>query len=308
MGMENALITGISGFIGSNLAKRLQNKCNVVGIVRDFVPKNPLKLLGVEEVTLVRGDVRNFRLLTRVLSTYDIDTVFHLAAQSEVKKALKDPISTFESNVMGTVNVLEACRIIGGVERILFTSTDKIYGEGLSASEDDPLRPKEIYGASKACGDIIAQTYIEAYGLAIFITRACNVYGPGDLHSRIIPNTIRACLKGESPIIFENYKGVREYLYVDDLIDAFLMLIEDPLLSGGVCNIGSGEVKGQEEVVLEILKHFPNLKPEYVDYPGKVTEIEEQSLNTRRIRMLGWEPRVSFEEGIRRTVEWWKGL
>jgi len=126
--MENILITGVSGFIGANLAKRLQDHYNVVGIVRDWMPFGPLKWLDVE-ITLVRGDVRNFRLLTRVRSTYAIDTVFHLAAQSEVKKALKDPISTFESNIMGTANVLEACRTVGGVKAILVASTDKVYGE-----------------------------------------------------------------------------------------------------------------------------------------------------------------------------------
>jgi len=301
--MENVLITGVTGFVGANMAKRLEEKYNVVGIVRDMIPNNPLELLGVKNVTLVRGDIECQRIIERVISDYDIDMVFHLAAQSIVKRAHKDPVSTIMTNIVGTVNVLEACRRHG--VKVLITSTDKVYGENINAKESDPYKPKEIYGASKACADMIAQTYSKVYNMDVIVTRACNIYGPGDINPRIIPNTIRACLKHESPVIYTNIKGVREYIYIDDVIDAYLFLAER--VDRGVFNVGTGIMRGQKEVVEEILSHFKDIKPKYEPGP-KIEEIQEQSLDSSKIRLLGWKPKVSFEDGIKRTVEWWKKI
>jgi len=305
--MKNVLITGITGFVGANLAKKLQDRCNVVGIVRDILPVSPFTLLEVENVTLVRGDINCLKLLQRVIADYDIDTVFHLAAQAIVRRSMKSTIPTFETNVMGTVNILEACRD-SAVDVILYTSTDKVYGEQLNARETDPLKPEEIYGASKAAADIICQTYAKVYDLPVIITRACNIYGPGDTNPRIIPNTIRVCLRGDNPVIYKGVVGLREYIYIDDVINAYIFLAENLRVQGEVFNIGTGEVKSQEDVVFEILNHFPNSEPNYVDISVEIKEIQKQSLNCDKIKKLGWKPRVSFEEGIERTVGWWKWI
>jgi len=305
--LENVLITGITGFVGANLAKKLQDKYNVVGIVRDQLPICPLTLLEVENVTLVRGDINDFRLVQRVITDYDIDTIFHLAAQSIVRRAAKSVIPTFETNVIGTLNILEACRD-SAVDVILFASTDKVYGERLNAKETDPLNPKEIYGASKAAADIIARVYAKNFDMNIIVTRACNIYGPGDINPRIIPNTIRACLKGHNPIIYKGMTSKREYIYIDDVVRAYMFLAENIKGKGEVFNVGSGEVKDQEEVVFEILNHFPHLDANYVDITVEHMEIGEQSLNFDKIRKLGWKPKVDFEDGIEKTVEWFKEI
>jgi len=300
--MKNVLITGVTGFVGANMAKRLENQYNVIGIYRDETSINSLKLLEVKNITLAKGDITCYKFIKRVIVDYDIDTVFHFAAQSIVRRAYKDPVSTAMTNIVGTINILQACKEYN--LDILFTSTDKVYGATIKAEEDSPLSPVEIYGATKACADMIAQTYMIDYGLKIIITRACNIYGPGDINPRIIPNTIRSCLKSEPPVIYTDIKGIREYIYIDDIIDAYLFLINR--FSCGIFNIGTGELKSQEEVVKTILKYF-TIDPCYV-VAEKTEKIEKQSLNWKKIRFFGWKPKVSFEEGIKRTIEWWKQI
>ena len=308
----NILITGVTGFVGANLAKRLLHQnYNVVGITRSIRKDSPLKLLEVDGVDLVFGDVRDENLIQDVIVDYRIDFVFHLAAQPIVKLAIKEPKCTFMTNVIGTLNVLEAVREFK-VPTIIM-STDKVYGEGYFKRETDALRPIEPYGASKACADIIARVYARTYDLPIVVVRPCNIYGPGDVHERIIPNTIRKCLKGESPIIYKGFTGFREYIYIDDLVDALIFLMHKLLnneLYGEekVYNIGTGIIKSQEEVVLEILKHFQGIQPKYVESEHVKKEIRYQSMDSTKIRVLGWQPKTTFEEGIRKTVEWWKTL
>jgi len=276
----------------------------VVALYRDERRLSPMRLLRADRcATLVRGDVRDQLLVSSVLVKYDIDLVIHLAAVSTVGAARRDPWGCFDVNVMGTLSVLEACRRMG--VPLVVQSSDKAYGARARAREADPLEPVGVYGASKACADIAARVYAEEYGLPVTVVRPSNVYGPGDVGRRIIPNTIKRCLRGERPVVYRNFPGVREYTYAEDLARAYDYIL--PRVGElRVVNVGSGEVRGQEEVVMEVLKHFPGLEPEYVDYSGR--EIPAQSLDSSLIRSLGWRPRVGFEEGVELTVEWWREI
>ena len=296
--MKNVLVTGITGFVGYRLGQELHKRgYNVVGIVRD-VHKNQ----KLDFADIVYGNIIKTDLVQRTVVDYDIDTIFHLAAQSIVSRAEKNPVETFKINAIGTVNVLEVCRKFN--IKCLFTSTDKVYGPTIKATEQSPLIPTNVYATSKIAADLTAQMYMKNYSSQVIITRACNIYGPGDTNPRIIPNTIRACLEGKSPIIFTDIVGEREYIYVDDVVDAYITLAEKQ--RHGIFNIGTGFVKRQTEVVFAILKYFEGIKPEYVR-KGGVELIPSQSLDSTRIHTLvGWHHKVSFAEGIKRTVEWWR--
>ncbi|UCD13362.1 MAG: NAD(P)-dependent oxidoreductase [Thermoplasmatales archaeon] len=294
-------ITGVNGFIGSHLAKRMIDEGHtVVGLVKDIIPSEWLTE-ALKSCVLVRGDIRNISLLKRVLNDYEIECCIHLAAKSIVKLAYRNPIDTFEVNCIGTAKVLEACRQIA-VDRVLVQSTDKVYGNQMNATVDSKRIPTEPYGTSKICSDLIAKTYAQNYGMKILITRPCNTYGY-DTNNRIIPNTIRSCLRGEAPIIFKNDTSMRQYIYIDDLTSCFAWLICEKTNAGEYL-IATEDVKNQEEVVMEILKHFPHLNPKYIEKP-EILEIKNQSMEVKTWPPH-WEPKVNFEEGIKLTIEKFK--
>jgi len=303
--LTNVLITGATGFIGSHLAHRLsKDKSNtIVILVRDCKTGPWLNWLKefLSKTFRVRGDILNLKLLTRVLVQYEIEQVYHFAAQAIVKKALKDPINTYEINVMGTLNLLEACRQ-AEVDKVLIQSTDKVYGEKLAANPEDPPIAGGIYETSKACADLIAQSYMKTYEMNIVIPRSCNVYGY-DLSPRIIPNTIRQCLRHQDPIIFKGEKTMRQYIYVEDLVDALIHLMNGDYT--GVFNVATHDVFKQEEVVKTILRvgNFKHLKPRYVEREKPIKEIKMQSMIPSD---FGWEPRYTFEKGIKETIQKFK--
>jgi len=291
------LVTGASGFIGSHLCAALKKDHVVVALVRDLLP---LKWTtdALSGCILVRGDIRDLPLLKRVLSQYGVDWVFHLASQAIVRVATSNPFETFETNILGTVNVLEACRQLN-VLKLLIQSTDKVYGNTLDATELSPLKAEDPYGASKIAMDVIAQSYMKTYGMSIVIPRSCNVFGL-DYASRIIPNTVRSCLRGEPPVIYEGERdSARQYIYVDDEVETLIHLMK---VLDGVVNI-PGHFKTQEEVVQEVLKHFPDLWPQYVLRPFP-QEILRQSMRTEKLGFF--RVFVSFQEGIRLTIEQFK--
>jgi len=292
----SVLISGASGFVGSHLARCLVSQGEkVVSLVHDCVGWNKWIQESLKSTVRVSGDIRDIHLLERVLNHYEVDTVYHLAAQSIVKHAYKDPINTYDVNVMGTVKLLEACRQLD-VERVLVQSTDKVFGNKRGANVDDQFIPTEPYGTSKICVDVAAQSFALTYGMNVIVTRCCNIYGY-DWNNRIVPNTIRACLRGESPIIFKDEKSERQYLYIDDATDSFINIMKGKYrFSGNIVHVATPEVKNQEEVVLEVLKHFPSLKPQYVEKP-KLKEIAVQSM----IPALPLEY-TTFEEGIELTI------
>ena len=301
---EKAFVTGITGFVGSHLAKALLDRgYEVVGLTRDFNKKKALYRLGIEDrVVLVNGDICDKDLLKRILTQYNIRKVFHMAAVSIVGVALKTPAEAFKTNCYGTACLLEACKDIG-IPSVLVASTDKVYGEGMNRKEEESLDAEGMYECSKASSEKVAKAFVHCYKMPIVVSRASNIYGAFDVNSRIVPNTIRTMLSGELPKIFKNDSSLREYIYVEDVCDALILLAENiEKTKGEVFNIGTGDVVGQEEMIKRIIKASgKNIKAEYIDKPVLV-EIHQQSLDNSKIKnMFGWKPKHSLDQGLKKT-------
>ncbi len=269
------LVTGGTGLVGSWLVRRLvENVADVVCLVRDWVPQSELiASQQIEKVKTVRGDVREQPLLERVLGEYEIDTVIHLAAQTIVTIANRNPVSTFETNVRGTWCLLEACRRSPRVKQVVVASSDKAYGdqEILPYSENMPLQGRHPYDVSKSCADLIAQTYAETYQLPVVISRCGNFFGGGDLNwNRIIPGTIRSVLRGLRPVIRSDGKYIRDYFYVEDGAVAYMLLAEKlaekPELGGHAFNFSYEnqiDVLGIVQKILQLMDS--HLEPEILN-------------------------------------------
>lgn len=313
---HRAFVTGAYGLVGCWLIKALLDAgAGVVALKRDRTPVSALALEGLEErVTVVHGDCRDAGLLERVLAAYAVDTVFHLAAQTIVGVSRRSPVSTFESNVRGTWVVLEACRR-HGVERVVVAASDKAYGDGAAAGpyrEDQPLAPVFPYDVSKAAADLIARAYWHTYGLPVAVTRFANVYGGGDLHgSRLIPEVVRAVLSGRAPVIRSDGTPERDYLYAEDAAAAYLAIcraLDEGGARGEAFNAGTGRPHSVLEVV-ELVARAAGAEVE-PDIRGVGTpdgEIDRQYVDSTKLTELtGWRPGVEFQEGLRRTVEWYR--
>ncbi len=312
---RRVFITGCTGLLGSHLTARLVDwGAEVVGLVRDQVPRtrfNQLKL--PERITVVRGEVENYFLLERILGEYEIDTVFHLAAQTIVSIANRNPLSTFETNIGGTWKLMEACRRSPLVKRIVVASSDKAYGpqEKLPYDSHTPLAGTFPYDVSKSCTDLIALSYWHSFGAPVCVTRCGNLFGPGDLNfNRIVPGTIRSALLNEPPIIRSDGTLTRDYFYVGDAVSAYLLLAEKMETSG--C-FGRGLNFSHEKpmTVLEItnlilkLMNKEHLKTVILNQASG--EIPHQYLSAREAReLLGWRPRFSLEEGLEQTIDWYR--
>lgn len=308
-------ITGGAGLVGSWLVKQLVDVgADVVCLIRDWIPESELLQSGViKQVKIVRGDIKNQALLERILGEYEVNTVIHLAAQTIVGIANRNPVSTFESNIMGTWNLLEACRKSPTVKQIVVASSDKAYGDQLILpyNEDTPLHGKHPYDVSKSCADLIAQTYAHTFNLPVAIARCGNFYGGGDLNwNRLVPGTIRSILKGQSPIIRSNGLFIRDYLYVEDGANAYMLLAqklaENSQLKGEAFNF-SLEIKLTVlELVDQILKLMASdLKPEILNQANN--EITAQFLSSQKAReILHWKPLFSLETGLEKTIKWYR--
>jgi CDP-glucose 4,6-dehydratase len=313
-----ALITGCTGLLGSWLAKALVSRgSRVVGFVRDWVPESELLRSGTDkQITIARGDITDQAEMERVLGEYEIDTVFHLAAQTIVGIANRNPVSTFEANIRGTWSVLEACRRSPAVKQIIIASSDKAYGshEKLPYSEDAPLEGRHPYDVSKSCADLIAKCYAVTYGLPVCVTRCGNLYGGGDLNwNRIVPGTIRSALKGERPIIRSDGSFIRDYFYVEDGVLAYLALAEQLAarkeLAGEAFNFSNEIQVTVLELVREILRlgGYESLEPEVLGEAKH--EIRHQYLDATKARqMLGWHPQFNLEQGLTSTWEWYRAF
>jgi CDP-glucose 4,6-dehydratase len=308
-------VTGATGLVGGWLVRRLvEAGADVVCLVRDWVPQCELvRARLIEQVKVVRGDVRDQALLERALGEYEVDTVIHLAAQTIVPIANRNPVSTFETNIGGTWSLLEACRRSPAVRQIVLASSDKAYGEHdrLPYDEETPLEGRHPYDVSKSCADLIAQAYATTYGLPVVITRCGNFYGGGDLNwNRIVPGTIRAVLRGQRPIIRSDGHYVRDYFYVEDGAAAYTLLAErlaeNPDLRGQAFNFSNETQVTVLELVERILALMDSdLEP---DVRSEATnEIRYQYLSAAKARrMLGWRSLFTLEEGLRRTIDWYK--
>jgi len=312
---SSVLVTGIAGFIGSGLAEALcRHGASVVGIVRDFTAVDLLQARGIHDrVTVVRGSITEPGVVERTLNEYEVDTVFHLAAQSQVKVANRSPLSTFETNIAGTWQVLEAARRISTVERVVVASSDKAYGiqRQLPYTEDSALEGSFPYDASKTCTDVLARCYAATYRLPLAILRCANVYGPGDLNwARLVPGTIRSALLGERPLIRSDGSPERDYIYLDDAVEAYLLAaLALPSVAGEAFNAGSGSPVAVTELVNRILSiaGVPELEPQIAaDAPS---EIDRQYLASGKAeRLLGWGVTVGLDEGLKRSLSWYRSF
>jgi len=308
-------VTGGTGLVGSWLVQRLVKAgADVVCLVRDWVPQSELVRTGlIERVKVVRGDVRDQGILERVLGEYEIDTVLHLAAQTIVTIANRNPISTFESNIAGTWNILEACRRSPKVKQVVIASSDKAYGDqkNLPYSEKTPLQGRHPYDVSKSCADLIANTYAVSYDLPVAITRCGNFYGGGDLNwNRIIPGTIRSILRGQSPVIRSDGKYIRDYFYVEDGAAAYMLLAQQlamrPEFKGNAFNFSNEVQLTVSQIVDKILYLMgSNLQ---VDIHDEVSnEILHQYLSAQKARtQLDWKPLFNLDQGLEQTIAWYK--
>ncbi|MFW9808590.1 MAG: NAD-dependent epimerase/dehydratase family protein [Candidatus Thorarchaeota archaeon] len=295
----NILVTGANGFIGSHLVNHLKKENKVVSLVYDTV-MGDWQNNALEGTYQARADIRNMAALREILSRFEINQVYHTAAISLVKTAHRDPMSVYAVNAMGTLALLEACRTVG-TERILVMNTDKVYGEGLDATEERRYQFSEPYGTSKACQGFIAKSHMETYGMNIVMSHCCNVFGYDPFSNRIVPNVVKKCLRGQSPWIFTNDDSIREYVYVEDKVAAIESLMNDDTKIGSY-NISTGWVYNQKDIVLKILEFFDGLEPEYVE--SKLpAQIKEQSLKSVR---WDWKPKWKFEDAIKATIEGFK--
>lgn len=308
-------VTGASGFLGGWLVKNLvQSGADVTCLVRDWVPQSEMfRTHMLDQVKVVRGDLNDQALIERIIGEYEIDTVMHLAAQTIVSIANRNPLSTFESNIAGTWRLLEACRRSSKVKQVVVASSDKAYGDQdqLPYDENLPLQGRHPYDVSKSCADLIAQTYAVTYGLPIAITRCGNFYGGGDLNwNRIIPGTIRSILHGQKPMIRSDGEYIRDYFYVEDGAAAYMLLAEQlaarPELRGEAFNFSTEIQVTVTQIVSLILKMMSsNLQP---DIRNEVSnEIRHQYLSAEKARrMLNWSPIYTLEEALSKTIGWYQ--
>lgn len=311
---RNVFVTGATGLLGSWLTRRLKDDgANIVALVRDWTPKSNLVLdETIQQVTVVRGEVEDRALLERALNEYEIEVVFHLAAQTIVGAANRSPIGTFETNIKGTWNILEACRQTRSVKRIVVASSDKAYGDQkkLPYTEETALNGKHPYDVSKSCADLLCHAYYKSYGLPVAITRCGNFFGGGDLNlNRVVPGTIVSLLRGERPVIRSNGKFIRDYIYVEDGVDAYLHLAEalaDRKYHGEAFNFSYEKPLTVLQIVglVSRLMESP-LKPRILNQA--TNEIIDQHLSSRKAKaVLGWKPLFNLEKGLLNTIEWYR--
>ena len=305
--MKNILITGINGFVGGSLAeKELSMGNNIIGIVRDINNKTQPDIL--DRCTVIRGDILDADLVDRVVGDYEIDIIYHLAALSIVRIADKNPLNCYKSNIIGTVNVLEAVRKINPKIKIVIASSDKSYGthDKLPYTEDMKLQPDDPYATSKACADLIAQSYFKTYGLNVNVIRCANIYGLRDMNlSRLIPNTILKILAGKKPQI---YSGVlhfkREFLFIEDVCEAYHIL-SNKGKAGEIYNIGDDEFITIQEAV-ELISEILEFNEGYEIIEKDFLEIPFQYMSADKLKSLGWSKSHSFKEGLIKTIDWYK--
>ncbi len=336
---RRVFITGATGLLGSHLTATLvQEGAAVVALVRDGVPQSLFYERQLQrQVVCVRGELEDEALPQRILSEYAIETVFHLGAQTIVSTAAQAPVATFKANIAGTWNILEACRQHRPtLQQLIVASSDKAYGSmaGDAYDEAHPLQGRYPYDVSKSCADLLAQSYFHTYGLPVCITRCGNFFGPGDLNiSRLIPGTIQAALAGQAPQIRSNGQYIRDYLYVEDGVHAYLTLAAamqrhsqaaasaqatagtaaptaalPPGPIGQAFNFSYGLRLTALAVVQEVLRGMGRTDLQPTILGTAAAEIVEQSLDAKRARQqLRWEPRHGFAAGLEQTIAWYRG-
>jgi CDP-glucose 4,6-dehydratase len=314
---KRVLVTGCAGFLGSWLtAVLIDCGADVVGLIRDNIPQSQLVRSGtINHIKIVHGDLCDYTLIERTIAEYEIDTIFHLAAQTIVGIANRSPMSTFETNIRGTWILLEAARHNPTIKAIVIASSEKAYGDLAKPpfTETFPLRGRHPYDVSKSCADLIAQTYAHSYQLPVAITRCSNLYGGGDLHwNRLLPGTIRSVLRGKQPLIRSDGTFKRDYLFVNDAVIGYMMIAEQLAagqLVGETFNFGMGRPSSALEVVKTIIKlsHYPHLEPIILNEVEN--EITDEYLSAEKAKsLLGWQPADTLETGFAKTITWYQSF
>jgi CDP-glucose 4,6-dehydratase len=316
---SRVLITGATGMVGACLTRRLVDLgAHVVALVRDLDPQSDLVRDGtIHRISVVNGELEDFGAVERGVNEHEVDTIFHLGAQTIVGSAQRSPMPTFEANIRGTWHVMEAARRMPQlVRRVVVASSDKAYGEqsDLPYREDHPLTGRAPYEVSKSCTDLIAQSYLATYDVPVAIARCGNIYGPGDLNwSRIVPGTVRSLLRGEQPVLRSDGSFLRDYLYVEDVADAYLGLAEavgtDTDLQGGDFNFSDESPRSVMDIYGAVCRAMDAEGTEPVVLDRAAGEIKDQYLSARKARaILGWSARWSLDEGLAETVKWYRAL
>ncbi|MGB0889321.1 MAG: GDP-mannose 4,6-dehydratase [Solirubrobacterales bacterium] len=313
---ETAFVTGADGFIGSWLTERLvDDGADVVILKRDRPAMSRLRIEGIEDrCSIATGDLSDHNALLRVLNEYGVTTVFHLAAQAIVAVANRSPLSTFETNVRGTYNLLEAARLAPTVKRVVVASSDKAYGqhEELPYREDAKLQPTFPYDTSKAAADLIARSYAVTYGLPVAVTRLANVYGGGDFNfSRLVPETVRAILEGRAPIVRSDGSPERDFIFAADAVDAYLTIADglaDEANHGMAFNAGAGRPRSVREMVETLIEVAgSDVAPDFRGTGVPDGEIDRQYLDSTLIhKRLDWRPKWELREGLAETFAWYE--
>ncbi len=311
---RRVLVTGYAGFLGSNLTKKLLSmRARVVGIDKLTLRKNTLlNSHDLKKMTVIRGNVANYRLLQQTLHEHRIEIVFHLAAEAIVGQCLKSPRRTFSSNIQGTWTVLDACRNTPSIQAVVIASSDKAYGSHnkLPYDENSALAGAHPYDVSKSCADLLAHTYFHTYGLPVCITRCGNIYGPGDFHfSRIVPDVIRSSLANKTVFIRSDGKFTRDYVYVDDIVDGYFCLAQKM----GRLNLAGEAFNFSNEDPISVLKLVKLIyilsgkTPDYKILNQAKYEIHHQYLSSAKAKkILGWKPHYTLREGLKKTIAWYQ--
>lgn len=311
---RNVFVTGASGFLGSWMIAELNARgANVVGLVRDLNGTGKRSLIPNSQPRFtVFGQLEDHEVLLRAVNEYEVDTVMHLGAQPIVGIANRNPRSTFEANIRGTWNLLDACRQVSTVKRVVVASSDKAYGEQpkLPYDESMPLQGMHPYDVSKSCTDLISQTYHNVYRTPVCITRCGNFFGGGDLNfSRIVPGTIRSVYDGQRPLIRSDGTMVRDYVYVRDVVNFYLFLaeaMEDDELHGQAFNYSTESQLTVLEITRSILRLMgrEDLEPQILNEAKG--EIPHQYLSSAKAReILGWANQFTIEKGLEQSIAWY---
>lgn len=312
---RRVFVTGASGLVGGWLVEELlTHGADVVVLLRDWVPGSRLLAAKLLERTIViRGDLADPKILERILAEYEVQSVIHLAAQTIVPIANKNPLSTFESNIAGTWHLLEACRQVKSVSSVVIASSDKAYGdaENLPYQENMPLNAIYPYDVSKACADMLSVCYAKSFNLPVAITRCGNFFGGGDLNwNRIIPGTIRAVLRQQAPIIRSDGTLIRDYIYVEDAVSAYMTLSKalslKPELGGEAFNFSNESQKTVLDITLAIIKLLGSTLTPIIQGQNQ-GEIKAQYLDaTKATNTLAWQPKFGLDAGLQKTIAWYQ--
>lgn len=312
---RSVFVTGCTGFLGAHLTRTLvEAGARVTGLVRDHVHDGVLARSGLlARINVVHGDLSDIQTLQRAIGEYEVDAVFHLAAQAIVGVANRDPVSTFRANIEGTWNLLEACRRHGTARRIVVASSDKAYGDHdkLPYDEQAALQGRHPYDVSKSCADLITLSYHHSYRLPVAITRCGNLFGGGDLNfNRLVPGTIKTVLAGRRPVIRSDGSPLRDYIHVQDAVAAYLLLaqrLDEPAVVGQAFNFGTAQPQSVLEVTRKILRLMQreDLAPDVRNEASG--EILHQYLSSEKAqRLLGWAPAASIDSGLAETIAWYR--